>query len=106
MARLVVLFSVLLMVSAISLVTARFQSRELFVASERLASRAHELDTEWRRLQLERAALARNARIDELARDELGLVPVTPDRTIYLRAGEVANPTAVPTVAPAPGGAR
>ncbi|HUH40912.1 MAG TPA: cell division protein FtsL [Castellaniella sp.] len=91
MARLVVVFAILLMVSALSLVTARFQSRELFVASERLASRAHELDTEWRRLQLERAELARNVRIDQLARNELGLVPVTPDRTFYLRADGVTG---------------
>ncbi|WP_269496876.1 cell division protein FtsL [Castellaniella sp. S9] len=95
MVRLVVVFAVLLMISALSLVTVRFQSRELFVASERLASRAHELDTEWRRLQLERAELARNVRIDQVARNELGLVPVTPDRTIYLRPGE--------TLAPRPG---
>lgn len=90
MVRLVVVFAILLMVSALSLVTARFQSRELFVASERLASRAHELDTEWRRLQLERAELARNVRIDQLARNDLGLVPVTPDRTFYLRSDGVA----------------
>ncbi|MER1968866.1 cell division protein FtsL [Castellaniella sp. GW247-6E4] len=88
MVRLVIVFAVLLMVSALSLVTVRFQSRELFVASERLASRTHELDTEWRRLQLERAELARNVRVDQVARDELGLVPTTPDRTIYLRPGE------------------
>uniref|UniRef100_UPI0033429192 cell division protein FtsL n=1 Tax=Castellaniella defragrans TaxID=75697 RepID=UPI0033429192 len=100
MARLVVLFAVLLMVSALSLVTARFQSRELFVASERLSSRAHELDTEWRRLQLERAELARNVRIDQVARNELGLVSTTPDRTIYLRPGE----SSVPPPSPEAGG--
>ncbi|MFT0534218.1 cell division protein FtsL [Castellaniella hirudinis] len=72
--------------SAISLVTVRFQTRELFVSSERLKSQAQELDSEWRRLQLERAELARNARVSALARTELHLIPVTPDRTIYLPA--------------------
>ena len=85
MIRLTLFLAFLLMASAISLVTVRFQSRELFVASERLKSSAHELDAEWRRLQLERAELARNARIDSLARSELHLVSVTPDRTIYLQ---------------------
>lgn len=85
MIRAVLFLALLLMASAISLVTVRFQARELFVASERLKSQAHELDTEWRRLQLERAELARNARIDSLARTELHLIPVTPDRTIYLQ---------------------
>lgn len=87
MARLTVLFAVLLMVSAISLVTARFQSRELFVQSDRLEDRARDLDTEWRRLQLERAELARNARIDGAAREELKMVSTSPDRTIYIKSG-------------------
>ncbi|MFV0282620.1 MAG: cell division protein FtsL [Castellaniella sp.] len=85
MIRLTLFLAVLLMGSAISLVTVRFQTRELFVASERLKSHARELDVEWRRLQLERAELARNARIDSLARTDLHLISVTPDRTIYLR---------------------
>jgi len=72
------------MVSAISLVTARYQSRQLFVAAERLDDRTRELDIEWRRLQLERAELARNARIDHIARSDLKMVTATPDRTLYL----------------------
>ncbi len=85
MARLSLIFAVLLMISAISLVTARFQSRQLFVASERLSAKARELDTDWRRLQLERAELARNARIDEIARGELKMTTTSPERTIYLK---------------------
>ena len=50
-------------------------------------AKARELDIDWRRLQLERAEQARNARIDELARDELKMVPVSPDRTIYIKGG-------------------
>lgn len=85
MIRAAFLLVLLLMASAISLVTVRFQTRELFVKSEHLKSQAHELDSEWRRLQVERAELARNARIDSLARTELHLVPVTPGRTVYLQ---------------------
>ncbi|MGS1117237.1 cell division protein FtsL [Castellaniella sp. UC4442_H9] len=85
MTRLAMLLTLALMTSAISLVTVRFQTRELFVASERLKSQSHELDVDWRRLQLDRAELARNARIDALARTELHLVPVTQGRTIYLQ---------------------
>jgi cell division protein FtsL len=98
MIRVALLLTLLLMASAISLVTVRFQTRELFVSSEQLKSQAHELDNEWRRLQLDRAELARNARIDALARTELHLVPVTPGRTIYLQE------PAVPAQAPAQGG--
>jgi len=84
MIRLSLFFALALMVSAISLVTARYQSRQLFVAAERLDDRSRELDIEWRRLQLERAELARNARIDHIARRDLGMVTATPDRTLYI----------------------
>lgn len=85
MGRLSILFAALLMLSAISLVTARYQSRQFFMESERQAAYARELDTEWRRLQLERAELARNARIDEIARNDLQMRPSSPDRTLYLQ---------------------
>ena len=89
MGRICIFLSIVLMISAISLVTVRHQSRQLFVAAERLEDRSRELDIEWRRLQLERAELARNARIDHIARTELGMVRATPDRTIYLDSAEV-----------------
>ncbi|MDT8527073.1 cell division protein FtsL, partial [Alcaligenes nematophilus] len=52
MMRLVITLSLVLMLSAISLVTARYQARELFVQTDRLVTKAGELDTDWRRLQL------------------------------------------------------
>jgi cell division protein FtsL len=85
MGRLAVLFAVLLMVAAISLVTARFQSRQLFVLSDSLEDQARELDTDWRRLQLERAELAGNARVDGIARQDLKMESTSPDKTIYLQ---------------------
>lgn len=84
MIRLSLLFAALLTISALSLVTARFQSRQLFVELDRLEDKARQLDTDWRRLQLERAELQRNARVDHSARQELGMVPATPDRTLYI----------------------
>lgn len=87
MGRLCILFAILLMTSAMSLVTARFQSRELFVVLDRLSTRAHELDNDWRRLQLARAELARNARIDRIARTDLGMVSAPPDKLIYIDGG-------------------
>ncbi|OXR49029.1 MULTISPECIES: cell division protein FtsL [unclassified Pusillimonas] len=93
MNRLSLLFAVVLMLSAISLVTARYQSRQLFIASERSTARTQELDIEWRRLQLERAELARNARVDELARHDLQMVVPRPVGTIYIKENRVvANP--------------
>ena len=84
MGRLGVMLAALLMLSAISLVTARFQSRQLFVTAEMLSAKARDLETDWRRLQLERAELARNARTDTIARKELGMTSVEADGMIYL----------------------
>lgn len=85
MGRLCILFAALLMASSLSLVTARFQSREQFVVWDGLRSQAHHLDNVWRRLQLKRAELASNSRIDRIARTQLGMVSAPPDNTIYVR---------------------
>lgn len=85
------LLALALMLSAISLVTARYQARERYVAVERLRNQAQALDIEWRRLQLERAELTRNARIDQVARKDLQMVTGSPDRTVYLRGQPLSS---------------
>jgi len=84
MGRAVFVMSLLLMLSAISLVTARYQSRHLYNLNEQLHAQAVDLNVEWRHLQLERAELARNARVDEIARNTLKMVPIQPSRTLYI----------------------
>ena len=91
MSRLCLVIACLLMLSALSLVTARYRSRLLFVSSERMAAKTQELDVEWRRLQLERAELARNARVDQLARQELEMVVPTPAQTVYMKKGHIVS---------------
>ncbi len=90
MGRLSIFFALALMASALSLVTARFQSRQLFVLAGQLEDRAQQLDTDWRRLQLERAEVTRNARIDAVARGDLKMTPSSLDRTIYLKGSTPA----------------
>lgn len=85
MARVVFLIAVLLMLASMSLVTARYQARHLFIQNEQLVSQEKELDVVWRHLQLERAELSRNARIDQIARDSLKMIPIAPARTLYIR---------------------
>ncbi|MFT0546870.1 cell division protein FtsL [Allopusillimonas ginsengisoli] len=91
MMRLSFLFATLLTISALSLVTARFQSRQLFVKLDRLEDKARQLDTDWRRLQLERAELQRNVRVDQSARQDLGMKPATPDRTLYVEGPQTVS---------------
>lgn len=84
MGRAVFVMAMLVMLSAISLVTARYQSRHLYIQNEQLLSHARELTVQWRHLQLERAELARNARIDQIARETLSMIPILPGNTLYL----------------------
>lgn len=76
---------VLVMVSALTLVTKRYESRALFIESEQLQLEAQELDVAWRHLQSERSELARNARINQMAKQELELVIADLNRTIYIQ---------------------
>jgi len=98
MGRLSLIFAAVLMFSALSLVTARFQARQLYVEAGRLEDKARQLDTDWRRLQLERAELARNARIDGMARADLHMAPGSPERTIYIKNDAAAKNSAAAPV--------
>lgn len=79
------LLAVCVMGSALYLVTVRYESRALFLKSERLQLQAEEFDVAWRQLQSERAELARNARIDRKARNELDLSAADINRTMYIQ---------------------
>ena len=84
MGRLCILVAAVLMLSAISLVTARYQARQLYVEFDRSKTQALTLEIEWRHLQLDRAEHARNASIDKLAREQLKMISIVPERTIYI----------------------
>ena len=59
--------------SAIAVVYARHEHRQLFVALTRLERERDELNIEFGRLQLEQATWAESNRIDQVARDRLGM---------------------------------
>ena len=84
MGRLCILVAAVLMLSAISLVTARYQARQLYVELDRSKTQALTLEIEWRQLQLDRAEQARYASIDKLAREQLKMTSIVPERTIYI----------------------
>jgi cell division protein FtsL len=84
MGRLCILVAGVLMISAISLVTARYQARQLYVELDRSKTQALNFDIEWRQLQLDRAEQARNANVDKLAREQLKMTSIGPERTIYI----------------------
>ena len=75
-----------LMASALSLVGSQHRGRSLFVALEKSRTQARQLDTEWRRLQLDLSTNSKQAIIDTVARRDLRMSPITPGRTLYLNA--------------------
>lgn len=94
MARLQILLALLVVVAALALVTSQHQARRLFVQIEREQVVAKRLDVEWGQLKLELAQLGKHSLVDAAARRDLGMVPVTPPRTLYL--GGAAEALAVP----------
>ena len=58
MGRLCFLVAALLMASSISLVTARYQARQLYVELDRARESSRQLEITWRQLQLDRAEQA------------------------------------------------
>lgn len=71
--------------SAIAVVYARHEHRQLFVALTRLERERDELNIEFGRLQLEQATWAESNRIDQVARNRLGMVFPSADETVVVR---------------------
>lgn len=70
------LFAVLvlaLLVSAVSVVVLRHESRQLFGALQRAAADRDAASVEWGRLQLEQATLAETGRVEREARERLNM---------------------------------
>ena len=61
------------MLSAIAVVFARHEHRQLFIALTKLEKARDELNIEFGRLQLEQATWAESNRIDQVARNRLGM---------------------------------
>jgi cell division protein FtsL len=78
----------LLVGCALSVVNAQYQARNLFIALGKLENRAHQLDIDWAQLRIDQSTLGKNARIEQIARTDLNMAPLTPARTQYLTEGQ------------------
>jgi cell division protein FtsL len=75
----------LLLICALSLVAAQQKARKLFIAIERAQMEERRLNQEALRLEYDQRTLSKSARIQDSARNQLRMLPITPDRTLYLR---------------------
>lgn len=114
MAKFNVVLLAMLLACALLLVTSQHRARKGFIELERAQAAARRHEVEWNQLRLEQTRLAKHSLIDAVARRDLKMLPVTPDRTLYLSApeslartpGAPAAPAAAPAPAPAPAPAR
>jgi cell division protein FtsL len=72
-------------ISAIAVVYARHEHRQLFVQLKRLQRDRDELNIDFGRLQLEQATWAEANRIDQVARNRLGMVFPEAGETVVVR---------------------
>ncbi|MDH5833014.1 cell division protein FtsL [Luteimonas kalidii] len=72
-------------ISAIAVVHARHQHRELYVQLTRLEHARDELNIEFGRLQLEQATWSESNRIDQVARTRLGMKFPGPGEIVVVR---------------------
>ncbi len=94
MVRITILVAVLLVVSALGLVTSQHRARKQFVELERAQAQARALEVQWNQLVLEQSELTRSALIDSKARRSLAMQPVRAERTLHLNLDDQAAKSA------------
>ena len=85
--KLNIVLTAVLVTCALSLVNAQYQARNLFIELGKLEQQAKQLDIDWAQLQLDQSTLGKNARIEQIARTDLNMAPLSPARTQYLTEG-------------------
>ena len=85
MTRLNVVLLLAVLASAIYLVHTQYESRRLFTELDRAVAEARRLETEHQRLQVEKRAQATPLRLEQLARDKIGMQTATPAVTMYVQ---------------------
>lgn len=85
LARFNVVLAAVLVVAALLLVTSQHRARRLSIELERAQGQMRELDVRYSQLQLEISKLAKASLIDSRVRKELHMIPLSPERTLYLK---------------------
>jgi cell division protein FtsL len=88
MVKLNLLLTLVLLVCALAVVSARHQARNLFVELQTEQARARDLDIEWGRLQLEISTWLMHNRVEEVARSRLQMAVPDPRRVYVLQGAK------------------
>lgn len=84
MARLNAALLLLVIVSALGVITSQHQARKLFIDLEAEQATAKKLDGEWTQLQLEQGTWATNKRVESVASKQLGMRLPDPSTTVVV----------------------
>jgi cell division protein FtsL len=68
-----VVLAVLVLASAVSVVYARHDARQLFIQLQQLTAERDALNIDWGRLQIEHSTWASPGRVEQIARERLGM---------------------------------
>lgn len=82
MMRLNMVLILVLLACALSTVSSNHRARKLFTELEATQKSMRDLDVEWGQLQLEQSTLAAHVRIEQAARQKLGMRPPAPGQII------------------------
>jgi cell division protein FtsL len=82
MARLNLILLAAVLLSALAAVSTSHRARKLFIEFEREQQRMRALEVEWGQLQLEQSTWATHARVEQIARDKLGMHAPRPAQII------------------------
>jgi len=75
----------LVVASALMVVYVKYQSRVLFTQLKQETRTQDALEVEWSRLQLEQTTWSSNARIEKMAKKQLGLQAPTAEQIIFIK---------------------
>lgn len=92
LARLNLLLILVLVASAVSLVSAQHRSRRLHIELERETVREHELETEWKELKIEASTESAHPRVEQLARQKLGMRVPQPGQIVLVEEAGAKTP--------------
>jgi cell division protein FtsL len=84
MGRLNFVLIILIVVCALSLVSAQNRARSFFVALERANQAERQLENEWTQLQVEQVALSKGSRVEDIARAQLKMKIPAAQQTRYV----------------------
>jgi len=82
MVRLNLVLLAAVLISALAVVSTNHRARKLVTENERQQERMRALEVEWGQLQLEQSTWATHARVEEIARNKLGMHAPRPNQII------------------------